>query len=209
MCFAIFLFHLSKVLRLPRKSEARSYEVLHLPRRIISANVRIWCSKMHPLSGSAPGPPNMSDTRNASLQILFNACQRFWNRYKTCTFCSFLARFRIPCVGRHKTTLQRPKVARACGVFTIFTSHCASRHNAVHFLNIWTSKSALKVVCFAQFDFEMCFAPHRHALFEHRNFSQVVRTCGAFTMLSCASPHNGVHFFNISTSKSVPTLTHF
>ena len=28
--FAIFLLHLSKVLRLPRKSEARSYEVLHL-----------------------------------------------------------------------------------------------------------------------------------------------------------------------------------
>ena len=147
MRFAIFLFHLSKVLRLPRKSEARSYEVLHLPRRIISANVanvRIWCSKMQPLSGSAPGPPNMSDTRNASLQILFNACQRFWNRYKTCTFCSFLARFRIPCIGRHKTTLQRPKVARACGVF----------------------------MCFYHFHFALCFAPQRRALFEHLNFQK-------------------------------------
>ena len=33
--FAIFALHLSKVLHLPRKSEARSYEVLHLSRKII------------------------------------------------------------------------------------------------------------------------------------------------------------------------------
>ena len=32
MRFAIFPLHLSKVLRLPRKSDARSYEVLHLSR---------------------------------------------------------------------------------------------------------------------------------------------------------------------------------
>jgi len=37
--FAIFPLHLSKVLRLPRKSDARSYEVLHLSRKIISANL--------------------------------------------------------------------------------------------------------------------------------------------------------------------------
>jgi len=41
MLFAIFPLHLSKVLRLPRKSEARSYEVLHLSRKIISANLKI------------------------------------------------------------------------------------------------------------------------------------------------------------------------
>ena len=40
--------HLSKVLRLPRKSEARSYEVLHLSRKIILANLKVWCSKMQP-----------------------------------------------------------------------------------------------------------------------------------------------------------------
>ena len=37
---AIFPVHLSKVLRLPRKSEARSYEVLHLSRKIIFPNLR-------------------------------------------------------------------------------------------------------------------------------------------------------------------------
>ena len=39
--FAIFPVHLSKVLRLPRKRDARSYEVLHLSRKIISANLKI------------------------------------------------------------------------------------------------------------------------------------------------------------------------
>ena len=41
MRFAIFPLHLSKVLRLPRKNDARSYEVLHLSRKIIPANLKI------------------------------------------------------------------------------------------------------------------------------------------------------------------------
>jgi len=41
---------MSKLLRLPRKSDARSNEVLHLLRQIISANLEISGSKMHPLS---------------------------------------------------------------------------------------------------------------------------------------------------------------
>ena len=41
MRFAFFPLHLSKVPRLPRKSDARSYEVLHLSRKIISANLKI------------------------------------------------------------------------------------------------------------------------------------------------------------------------
>ena len=52
MRFAIFPVHLSKLLRLPRESDARPYEVLHLSRKIISANLKIWGSKMQPLSGN-------------------------------------------------------------------------------------------------------------------------------------------------------------
>ena len=48
--FAIFPIHMSKLLRLPRESDARSNEVLHLLRQIISANLEISGSKMHPLS---------------------------------------------------------------------------------------------------------------------------------------------------------------
>jgi len=52
MRLAIFPLRLPKVLRLPRKSDASSYEVLHLPRKIISANLKISGSKMQPLSGN-------------------------------------------------------------------------------------------------------------------------------------------------------------
>jgi len=40
---------------------------------------------------------------------------------------------------------------------------------------------------------------------------KVVRTPGVFNILTskCASRHNGVHFFNIATSKSGPTLRCF
>ena len=41
MRFAIFPVYVSKVLRLPRNSDARSYEVLHLSRKIILANLKI------------------------------------------------------------------------------------------------------------------------------------------------------------------------
>ena len=39
--FTIFPVHLSQVLRLPRKIDARSYEVLHLSRKIILANLHV------------------------------------------------------------------------------------------------------------------------------------------------------------------------
>ena len=40
---------------------------------------------------------------------------------------------------------------------------------------------------------------------------KVLRTCQVFTLLtwSCASRHNGVHFFNMSTSKSTPRMACF
>ena len=95
---------------------------------------------------------------------------------------------------------------------------------------------------FYTFDLEMCFAPQRRALFRHLNFQKwsetasflhfwlgnvlrattactfstswlpkVVRDRQFFTLLTwkCASRHNGVHFFDISTSKSGPDLVCF
>ena len=72
----------------------------------------------------------------------------------------------------HETTSEPPKVVRTCGVFNILTSKCASRHNGVHFFDISTSKSGLRMVCFANFDFEMFFAPQQRALFRHGNFQK-------------------------------------
>ena len=95
------------------------------------------------------------------------------------------------------------------------------------------------MVCFVHFDFEMCFAPQRRALFPHLNFQQwsdhgvfctfslrnVLRATTACTFSTsqlprvvrqwcvlyiltwkCASRHNGVHFFDISSAKSGPDL---
>ena len=116
------------------------------------------------------------------------------------------------------------------------------RHNSVHFFDISTSKNGPALVFFVHFDFEMCFAPQRRALFRHLNFQEwsehgvfctfrlrnvlrattactfwtsqlpkVVQTwCVLYILTSkCASRHNGMHFFDISTSKSVPELRCF
>ena len=40
------------------------------------------------------------------------------------------------------------------------------------FSDISTSKSGPNVVCFVHFDFDMCFAPQRRALFRHLNFQK-------------------------------------
>ena len=63
--------------------------------------------------------------------------------------CSLLTRCTIPCACHAK---------------------CASRHNGVHFFDISTFKSGPRMLCFVHFDFEMCFAPQRRALFRHLNF---------------------------------------
>ena len=80
-----------------------------------------------------------------------------------------------------------------------------------HFFDIWTSKSGPRPSVFNTFDLEMCFAPQRRALFRHLKVQKVVRTWCVLYILTwkCASRHNGVHFFDISTSKSGPNLVCF
>ena len=71
---------------------------------------------------------------------------------------------------RHLNLQKWSEPFRTPGVFNILTSKCASRHNGAHFFDISTSKSGPYVVCFVHFDFEMCFASQRRALFRHLNF---------------------------------------
>ena len=67
---------------------------------------------------------------------------------------------------------QLPKVVRAWCVLPLFTWKCASRHSGMHFFHIATSKSGSNLRCFPTFYFEMCFAPHRCALFLHLNLQK-------------------------------------
>ena len=69
----------------------------------------------------------------------------------------------------HESTSERPKVPRTRQSFALLTLKCASRHNGVHFFDVSTSKSGPNLVCFVHFDFDMCFAPQRRALFRHLN----------------------------------------
>ena len=143
---------------------------------------------------------------------------------------------------RSEGTSERPKWLRDPQFLTLLTSKCSSRHKAVHFFDISTSKSVPRPPVFNTFYFQMCFAPQRGALFRHLNcqkwsaplvfctFSlgnvlrattactfltsqlpKVVRTPSVLYILTwkCASRHNGVHFFDISTSKSGPTMVCF
>ena len=145
MRFAIFPLHLSKVLRLPRKSDARSYKVLHLSRKIISANLKISCSKMQPLSGNQRSDEQVSciapAKRNASLQIFFKCptpaivFAHFWHGAESLA---------LP----RKTISEPSKVVRACGAFNILTWKCASRHNGVHFRHVnFQKRSDTEVLC--------------------------------------------------------------
>ena len=114
------------------------------------------------------------------------------------TFC--LANVLLPTAACHFWTSELPKVARECGVFHILTYKYASRHSGVPFLNIGkffnistykyasrhsgvpflnigTSKMGPGSWCFVHFDLQMCFAPQRRAIFEHRNFQN-----GSYTL---------------------------
>ena len=72
------------------------------------------------------------------------------------------------CFGTQLRALSRhlnfQKSSEPVSFFTLLTK-CASRQNNMQFLNISTSESGLRMVCFAHFDLEMCFAPHRRAIF--------------------------------------------
>ena len=89
------------------------------------------------------------------------------------------------------STSEPPKMVRTPSVLYILTSKCASRHNGVHFFDIWTSKSGPSMVCFVHFDLEMCFAPQRRALFSTSQLPKVVRTWCVLYILTwkCASRH--------------------
>ena len=150
------------------------------------------------LRKSARWPPNISDehvscaapaTRNSSLQILFKSPTPA-NVFETATKPSRLAHF-----------------WQGAESFAPATQNDAL-----------TFKSGANMWCLWHFDFEMCFAPQRHELFEHLNFQQsskngvyctfwlrnVLRAATACTFSTSQLPKvlRGSGVFNFLTSKS-------
>ena len=187
MRLAIFPVHLSKLLR-------RSYEVLHLSRKIISANLKIWGSKMQPLSGNQR-PDLLTALMNMSLVLRLPRKMHLRSSSNVPRLPSFLEILQKPNVLLtfakvhnllrlpRETASERQKVVRACGAFNIFALKRASHHNGVHLFNISSSKTAPNPSVFYTFDFEMCFAPQRRALFRHLNFQK------------CSEPVSFWHFW--------------
>ena len=173
-----------------------------------------------PLRKSAPGPPNSSDehvfciapaTENASLQILFKCPTPaivFGHATKPSCFAHLWqrAQSRAPATRNSIWTSKSGPDMRF--FLKNLTSKRASRHNCVHFFDIWTSNNCPSMVCFVHFDFQMCFTPQRRALLRHHNFQEWSEHGGVFNILTskCALRHNGVHFFDIPTSKSGPNM---
>ena len=141
----------------------------------------------------SPAPATENDIWTSKSAPYPSRFFHFWlgNVLRATTACTF-------------STSQLPKVVRAWRALYILTSKRASRHNGVHFFDISTSKSGPNMVCFVHFDFEMCFAPQRRALFRHS-----FQKCSDILTWKCASRHSGAHFFDISASKSAPRLRCF
>ena len=102
-----------------------------------------------------------------------HACHRFWKCYKTLTFYSLLRRCTIPCACHAKRHLNLQK---------------------------WSEHSV-----FCTFWLRNVLRAATACTFSTSQLPNVVRTPSVFNILTskCASRHNGVHFFDISTSKSV------
>ena len=110
---------------------------------------------------------------------MFHACHRFWKCYKVPTFCSLLTRCTILCACHAKRHLN----VQNCSV-------------PVRFLHFWLGNVLRATTA--------CTFPTSQP-------PKVVRAwCVLYILTSkCASRHNGVHFFDISTSKSGPNVRCF
>ena len=209
---AIFPVHVSKVLRLPRKSEARSFEVLHPSCKIILANLKIWCSKMQPRWGN-----QRSDLRTALMNmslVLRLPHERHLARSSAYvpSLPSFLKLLQNPHVLLTFSRVQNPfhkwhehvvalafslrNVLRATAPCTFSTSQLPK---ALWTWGVWTFW--LGNVLFATTPCT-CSSPQ---------LQKVLQTWGVLYILTwkCASRRNAVHFFIISASKSAPRMLCF
>ena len=139
-----------------------------------------------------------------------HACQRFWTCYKTLTFCSLLARCRIPCACHAKRHPNVHKCSENGVLCTFWLRHVLRAATACSF-----STSELPKVfwewCVLYILTSTCASRHNGVHFFNISTSKSAPTLSALILLTskCASGHNGAHFFDISTSKSGPNVRGF
>ena len=149
--FAMFPLHLSKLLRLPGKSDAKSYE--RLSRKIILANLKIWCSKMQPFSGNQR-PDLLTSLMNMSIVL------HLPQEMPPCRSSS-----NVPWLPSILEMLQDPHVFLTSD--KVQNSFAPATHK-----DALTCKGGANRWCLWHVDFEMRFAPQVRALFQHLNFQK-------------------------------------
>ena len=135
--------------------------------------------------------------------------QKWSENVVLCTF--WLGNVLRATMARTFSTSPLPKVVRECCALYILTWKCALRHNGAHFLDIATSKSGPRMLCFVHFLLGNVLRATTACTFSTSQLPKVVREWCALYILTwkCASRHNGMHFFDIATSKSGPRMSCF
>jgi len=144
-----------------------------------------------------------------SLQILFKcptpaACHRFWKCYKTLTFCSLLTRCIIPYACRANIWTSKSGPNMWC--FEHFDLEmCFPPQRRALFRHVKFQKCS-EVGMFCTCLLRNLLRATTACAFSTSQLPKVFRTWGDWYILTwkCASCHNGVHFFDIWTSKSGP-----
>ena len=117
--------------------------------------------------------PSMRCFVHFDLQMCFAPQRRaifpdrnFKNGSDAEVFCTFwLTNVLRATAACHFSGSQLQKCLRPWGVLYILTDKCASRHCGVPFLQTGSCKMCPMLRCFVHFDWKMCFAPQRRAIF--------------------------------------------
>ena len=213
MRIAICPFHMSKGPALPGKSEARSYEVLRLSRKITLANLKISCSKMQLPSGNLR-PDLLTRRTHVSFVLRLPLGMHpsrspsnvprppsFWqllqNPHALLTFDKVHNSPHQP--GDIGTSKSGPNV----WCFEHFGLETASRHGGAHF-----SSSQLPKVhwlwCASRILTWKHASGHEGVHFSSSPKVRWLRRASYILTWKHASCHDGVHFFDISTFKLAP-----
>ena len=107
-----------------------------------------------------------------------------------------------PCLPTLLKLLQNPDAF--CSLLTRCRIPCACHAKRYLSVQKWSEHVALLTFWLGN-----VLAPQWRALFQHLNFQKSSQTFFTLLTSTCASRHNSVHFFIISTSKSAPRMVCF
>jgi len=133
-----------------------------------------------------------------------------WKCYKTVTFCALLTRCTNPCACHAKRHLNLRKWSEPLVLLTFWLRNVLRATTACTFSTSEPPKMVRTLVLLT-FWLRNVLRATTACTFSTSQLPKMVRTPGAFIILTSkrASRHNGVHFFDISTSKSGPRMVCF